>query len=163
MPSSISSSDHPLGHVRIDRFTIALLCTAFALLALTEAVSVVSFDRTSKVQRRELSERRTLLGVRDPEASDDPRLLASQVAGVRGGQGIDPMRVPHQGGAAEPLAHLPQPRRDLPRMVRPADRDIGLGERGVQAVPHARIGPLEMLGEPGGPLGCRTVNSGSPR
>ena len=74
MPSSISSSDHSLRHARIDRFTIALLCTAFALLALTEAVSVLSFDRTSKVQRRELSERRTLLGVRDPEASEDPHV-----------------------------------------------------------------------------------------
>ena len=74
MPSSISSSDHSLEHARIDRFTIALLCTAFALLALTEAVSVLSFDRTSKVQRRELSERRTLLGVRDPEASEDPHV-----------------------------------------------------------------------------------------
>ena len=74
MLSSISSSDHSLGHARIDRFTIALLCTVFALLALTEAVSVVGFDRTSKVQRRELSERRTLLGVRDSEASNDPHI-----------------------------------------------------------------------------------------
>lgn len=74
MPSSISSSNHSLKHARIDRFTIALLCTAFALLALTEAVSVVSFDRTSKVQRRELSQRRTLLAVHDPEAGDDPHI-----------------------------------------------------------------------------------------
>jgi hypothetical protein len=74
MPSFISSSDDPHGHARIDRFTIALLCSVFALLALTEAVSVLDFDRTSKVQRRELSERRMLLGVRDPEASDDPHI-----------------------------------------------------------------------------------------
>jgi hypothetical protein len=74
MPSSIFNSEHSLGHARIDRFTIALLCTAFALLALTEAVSVLAFDRTSNVERRELSERRTLLGVRDPETSDDPHI-----------------------------------------------------------------------------------------
>ena len=70
MPSSISSSNRP----RIDRFTIALLCTVVALLALVEAVSVLGFDRISKVQRRELSERQTLLGVRDPKASDDPHI-----------------------------------------------------------------------------------------
>jgi hypothetical protein len=58
----------------MDRFTIALLCTVFALLALIEAVSVLGFDRTSQVQRRELSERRTLLGVRDPDVSDDPHV-----------------------------------------------------------------------------------------
>jgi hypothetical protein len=74
MPSSISSSDRSLGHARLDRFTVALLCTIVALLALTEAASVVSFDRTSKVQRRELSERRTLLAVRDLEASEDPHI-----------------------------------------------------------------------------------------
>jgi|SRR5271157_320643 len=74
MPLSISSSDHSLGHARIDRFTIALLCTVFVLLALIEAASVVGFDRTSKVERRELSERQTLLGVRDSEAGDDPHI-----------------------------------------------------------------------------------------
>jgi hypothetical protein len=74
MPSSISSSNQSPGHARIDRFTIALLCTGFALLALTEAVSVTSFDRTSKVQRRELSERRALLSVRDSDGNDDPHI-----------------------------------------------------------------------------------------
>src|SRR5580704_3923552 len=74
MPSSISSSNRSLGQVRMDRFTIALLCTVFALLALTEAASVVGFDRTSKVQRRELSQRRTLMGVHDSEADDDPHI-----------------------------------------------------------------------------------------
>ncbi len=74
MPSSISSSDRSLGRARIDRSTIALLCTVFALLALIEALSVVGFDRTSMVQRREVSERRALLDVRDSEASDDPHI-----------------------------------------------------------------------------------------
>jgi hypothetical protein len=74
MPSSISNSDHSPGHFRIDRFTIALLCTVFAVLALTEAASLVGFDRTSRVQRRELSQRRTLIGVRDSEADDDPHI-----------------------------------------------------------------------------------------
>jgi hypothetical protein len=58
----------------MDRFTIALLCTVFAVLALAEAVSVLGFDRTSKVQQRELSQRRKLLAVRDSEASNDPHI-----------------------------------------------------------------------------------------
>jgi len=74
MPSSISSSNQPVSNARIDRFTIALLSTAFALLVLTEAVSLVGFDRTSKVQRQELSQRRTLLGVRDSKFGDDPHM-----------------------------------------------------------------------------------------
>jgi hypothetical protein len=74
MPSSISSSDHSLGRARVDHFTIALLSAVFVLLALTEAVSAVGFDRISKVQRRELSQRRTLLGVSDSEASGDPHI-----------------------------------------------------------------------------------------
>jgi len=74
MPSSISSSDNSLGHARIDRFTIALLTTAVVLLALTETVSVVGFDRTSRVQREELSQRRALLSVRDADVDDDPHI-----------------------------------------------------------------------------------------
>jgi len=74
MHSSISSSDTSRDCARPDRFTIVLLSTVFALLALTEGVSVVRFDRTSKVQRRELSQRRTLLAVRDPEGSEDPHV-----------------------------------------------------------------------------------------
>jgi len=74
MLSSISNSDHSLGHPRIDRFTIALMCTIFALLVLIEGASVVGFDRISKVQRRELSQRKTLLRVRDSEANDDPHI-----------------------------------------------------------------------------------------
>jgi hypothetical protein len=46
----------------------------FAVLALTEVASVLEFDRVSKVQRRELSQRGTLLAVRDPEAGDDPHI-----------------------------------------------------------------------------------------
>jgi len=74
MPSSISSSSLSVGTARIDRFTVALLSTVFALLALIEVGSRVGFDRTSKVQREELSQRRTLLGIRDSEASDDPHM-----------------------------------------------------------------------------------------
>jgi len=74
MPSSISNSDHSVGRARIDRFTSALLCTALILLASIETLSVVGFDRTSKVQRRELSERRALVGIRDSQASDDPHV-----------------------------------------------------------------------------------------
>src|SRR3974390_2243943 len=73
MPSFISSSNHP-GNARLDRFTMALLCTVFTLLALIEVVSVVGFDRTSKVERRELSQREMLLTVRDVERGEDPPL-----------------------------------------------------------------------------------------
>jgi hypothetical protein len=74
MRSSISSSDTSRSHVRLDRFTIALLSTAVVLLALTEAVSVLRFDRTSKVQRRELLQRQELLSVRDSASSNDPHV-----------------------------------------------------------------------------------------
>jgi len=74
MHSSISSSDITRSHVRLDRFTIALLSTAAILLGLTEAVSVLRFDRTSKVQRRELAQRQALLSVRDSASSDDPHV-----------------------------------------------------------------------------------------
>ncbi len=74
MPSSISSSDHSPRHACVDHFTIGLLCTVFAVLALTEAGSVVGFDRISKVQRRELSQRRTLVGVCDSQVYGDPHI-----------------------------------------------------------------------------------------
>jgi hypothetical protein len=74
MLSSTSNSSQFSGVLRPDRFTIALLATAFALLALIEAVSVLGFDRTSKVQRRELSQRQELLGIRDSEISNDPHI-----------------------------------------------------------------------------------------
>lgn len=74
MPSSISSSEPIATRVRLDRFTIALLSTAVALLLITEAVSILGFDRISKVQRRELAERRALLAVRDSGASEDPHV-----------------------------------------------------------------------------------------
>ncbi len=74
MPLSISSSDHSPRNALIDRFTIVLLCTVFAVLALAETVSVVGFDRSSKVQRRELGQRRMILAVRDSEAVDDAHI-----------------------------------------------------------------------------------------
>ncbi|MFZ0743839.1 MAG: hypothetical protein WAM85_05505 [Terracidiphilus sp.] len=43
-------------------------------MALLEGVSRASFDSTSKVQRREVSERRALLAVRDTAANADPHI-----------------------------------------------------------------------------------------
>lgn len=74
MPSSISSSEDVTIRTRIDRFTIVLLSTMIALLALTETATVVAFDSTSRVQRREVSQRRTLLSVRDSGAGAEPHL-----------------------------------------------------------------------------------------
>src|ERR1700677_3912540 len=74
MPSSISSSNQPAGCLGIDRFTIALFCIVFGILALTEAVSILGFDRISRVQRRELAQRQILLAVRDSEVNDDPHV-----------------------------------------------------------------------------------------
>jgi hypothetical protein len=74
MHSSISSSDPSRGSIRLDRFTVALLSTVFAVLVLTEAVSVAGFDRSSKVQRRELAQRKVLLTVKDTGANDDSHI-----------------------------------------------------------------------------------------
>jgi hypothetical protein len=49
----------------MNRLTIALLGTALALLLTVEALTICTFDRTSKVQRREVAQRRALLAVND--------------------------------------------------------------------------------------------------
>jgi hypothetical protein len=54
---------------RMNRFTILLLGTVLVMLSATEALSRLGFDRISKVQRRQLSERRTLLSIRDTPSS----------------------------------------------------------------------------------------------
>ena len=74
MPSSISNSERIRSSSRLDRFTIVLLGTVFVLLALVEGVSRASFDSTSKVQRREVSQRRALLDVRDLGTVEDPHI-----------------------------------------------------------------------------------------
>jgi len=51
-----------------------LLATVFTILALTEAVSVLAFDRVSKVQQREVSQRQALLAVRDAAATERPHV-----------------------------------------------------------------------------------------
>lgn len=67
MPLSISSSDTAISasRARLDRFTVLLLLTVLAVLGIAECVSAIAFDRASKVQRRELSQRRILSTVRD--------------------------------------------------------------------------------------------------
>lgn len=53
----------------MNRFTIALLGTAVALLLGVEALTVFRFDSTSKVQRREVAQRQMLLTVKDTNSS----------------------------------------------------------------------------------------------
>jgi hypothetical protein len=79
MPSSISSSERTISEgvssgKRIDRFTVTLLCTAVVFLLIMEVISRVSFDSTSKVQRREAGERHSLLAVNDSGSSKDPHI-----------------------------------------------------------------------------------------
>jgi hypothetical protein len=82
--SSISSSDpscvdavpfHERGErTGLDRFTIVLLATILGVLGVTEAVTVIAFDRTSKVQQREVAQRRALLSVSDSATQDTPHV-----------------------------------------------------------------------------------------
>ncbi|HEX4425960.1 MAG TPA: hypothetical protein VH079_11200 [Terriglobales bacterium] len=74
MHSSISNSDTAARHARPDRFTVLLLGTVLVLLGLIEAVSVLRFDRTSRVQQREVAQRKILLEVKDPAIGEDPHL-----------------------------------------------------------------------------------------
>jgi hypothetical protein len=53
----------------MNRFTIALLGTALALLFAVETLTICRFDRTSKVQRREAAQRRALLAVKDTNST----------------------------------------------------------------------------------------------
>jgi hypothetical protein len=74
MPSFTSDSDFSKRCHRPDRFTIILLGTFFVILALLEFVSRARFDSTSRVERREMSERKVLLDLRDNGTSDDPHI-----------------------------------------------------------------------------------------
>jgi hypothetical protein len=80
MHSSISSSeissvsDVQRSKVRLDRFTLALLGTALAIVGLAEIVTVARFDRTSKVQRREMAQRQALLNVKDAADTGDSHI-----------------------------------------------------------------------------------------
>lgn len=69
MHSSTSSSDSAPTRRWPHRFTIVLLATVVTLLAVTEAVCVLAFDRTSKVQRRELAQRQELLSINDSNSN----------------------------------------------------------------------------------------------
>jgi hypothetical protein len=55
--------------VSVSTFTITILCTVVLLLATAELLSFTEFDRLSKVQRREIAQRKSLLDVRDDETS----------------------------------------------------------------------------------------------
>jgi hypothetical protein len=51
--------------VRLDRFTVVLLASIFVFLGSLEAVCRARFDRTSRVQQREVSQRKAALGIHD--------------------------------------------------------------------------------------------------
>ena len=74
MPSSTSVSERQTTALRLDRFTVIMLSTIVVSLAFLEIVSREKFDSTSKVQRRELSERAQLLAVRDSPTINDPHV-----------------------------------------------------------------------------------------
>jgi len=56
------------------RFTIALLGTVLGLLFAVEAINILEFDRTSKVQQEQVAQRQTLLAVKDTESSGPPHI-----------------------------------------------------------------------------------------
>jgi hypothetical protein len=74
MPSSTSDSRSSLFRLTPDRFTVVLLGTIVVILASLEFMSRERFDSVSKVQRREVSERKALLAVRDTGAIQDPHV-----------------------------------------------------------------------------------------
>jgi lysophospholipase L1-like esterase len=74
MPSSTSDSKSSLCRLTPDRFTVVLLGTIVVILASLEFMSRERFDSVSKVQRREVSERKALLAVRDTGAIQDPHV-----------------------------------------------------------------------------------------
>src|ERR1044071_2314252 len=69
MLSSIFSSDVRNHSIRVDRFTVMLLCTVSAMLLAAELVTALYFDRVSKVHRAQAMQRRTLLEVKDSPSS----------------------------------------------------------------------------------------------
>jgi hypothetical protein len=58
----------------MNRFTIALLATILAQLLAIEALTVYGFDRTSKVQRREVAQRSALLSTKDVPSASPPHV-----------------------------------------------------------------------------------------
>ncbi len=72
---------------------------------------------------------------RRPRRGPSRRCL--QVTGRRADQGLDPVRIAGQGGTVQPLTQLTEPGRDPPGGVGPADRDVRLGQRNVEAAAHS--------------------------
>jgi hypothetical protein len=58
----------------MSRFTILLLATSLALLGAVEALTHWGFDRASKVQRLEVTQRRGLLAVNDSPVANEPHI-----------------------------------------------------------------------------------------
>jgi hypothetical protein len=74
MRSSTLDSKSSVCRLRPDRFTVILLGTIVVILALQEFVVRKRFDSVSKVERREVSERKALLAVRDTGTIQDPHI-----------------------------------------------------------------------------------------
>jgi len=70
MRSFIFSSDNGDASARLDLFTIGLLLTSLAAVVVTEGISIIAVDRTSKVLRAETAQRRALVSVRDGAVSE---------------------------------------------------------------------------------------------
>jgi hypothetical protein len=96
MPSSTSNSEKH-NRVRLDRFTITLLATVLVAMVSVEAVTRIAFDRTSKVQIREVAQRNTLFAVRDLAGVDDPH-----VAVLGNSLMLNGVEVPHLMEKLEP-------------------------------------------------------------
>ena len=91
--------------LRPDGFTIAMLCTVVAILAMAEGVTVLGFDRTSKVQRREVAQRQALLTVRDSEATSSPHVAVLGNSLLV--EGVDvPLLTAQLGPKAIPVAYF---------------------------------------------------------
>lgn len=105
MHSSISNSEVAPGSAKLTPFTVTLLATALVLLILVEAINVVGFDRISKVERRESSQRRALLAV-----NDETQAQAHHIAVLGNSLMLEGLNVEvladHLKGTAEPVPYF---------------------------------------------------------
>ncbi len=74
MPLSISNSDQIRAPRRLDHFTICLVTIVALVLVLAETVTRAAFDKTSKVQVREVAQRKEVLSISDSPGSSPVHL-----------------------------------------------------------------------------------------
>jgi hypothetical protein len=89
----------------MNRFTILLLGTALVLLSATEGLSRLGFDRTSKVQRRQVSQRRTLLTIKDTPLTTTPHIAVLGNSLLLDGVNV-PLLTEKLGGEAAPVPYF---------------------------------------------------------